>query len=318
MTGLFALADTYLLQAKARGMAPSTVAVRGYLLREMLARMRERGALEIEDLTRAFLEAYLASEARRAPERGPHAGSHGGRCLSRRFIESEIMALKAFFRYLVESGLVLKDEAGALEAGKRAFTFKAPPGRAVLRRLLDAPGEDPIGIRDRAIFEVLYSSGIRRAELCALDVYDCDLAGESLRVRFGKGGKDRVVPVGTKALQSVACYLQNGRPKLRPKCPALFVGEWGRRLKPASINYIFQKWCKRLRLELPVTPHLLRHAFATHLLENGASVRHVQSMLGHSKPSTTQIYTHVSAPGLAAALGCANPRARLERTPSSF
>ena len=308
-----ALADAYLRYAKARGMARSTLGVYGAILWEMLGRLEAQGARGLEDLTALFLEHYFYTESLRAPQRGPRACKQEGAVLSRRVLHHERTVLQSFFKYLTETGVTLRNEAHGLDLGKAPRAFRTPPSRAAVRRLLSATGQGPIGLRDRAIFEVFYSTGIRRAELCGLDVYSLDRAAGVLRILEGKGGKDRVVPVGRIALLALDAYLVHGRPKLRPQGEALFVGEWGRRLKPASINYIFRQWSRRLALQPPITPHLLRHACATHMLENGADIRHVQVLLGHARVSTTEVYTHVSAQHLREELARHNPRALLEK-----
>ena len=235
--------------------------------------------------------------------------------MSRFSLYGELAKVQAFLSYLLKAGAVFRNEAEGLDLGKRPRGFRRPPSREAIARLLSAPGEGPAGLRDRAIFEMLYSTGLRRAELCALNLPDVDRASGTVRVNKGKGGKDRLVPIGEKALEALALYLVKGRPRLKARGQALFAGVCGQRLGPATLNDIFQDTSKRLGLDPPITPHLLRHAFATHLLENGASVRHVQAMLGHSDISTTAIYTHVSTKSLKESLARHDPRAALETGP---
>jgi site-specific recombinase XerD len=163
------------------------------------------------------------------------------------------------------------------------------------------------------VFEVLYSTGLRRAELRALDMTDCDRSAETIRVNCGKGGKDRLVPVGRMALEAVDAYLGLARPLMRPHDRSLFVGAGGKRLKPNALNAIFSTRSDEAQPLPRITPHLMRHAFASHLLDNGASIRHVQAMLGHALIETTAMYTHVTAKGLREALARANPREAMER-----
>src|SRR5439155_18031594 len=151
--------------------------------------------------------------------------------------------------------------------------------------LIEAPGTDELGLRDRAILETLYSTGLRRAELCNLDLFDLDQEGGTVRVRNGKGGRDRIVPIGTHALTALRRYLRQARPGLvaTPKQPALFVAAiTRRRLSVKTLNLIVRKYADAACLGKRVTPHVLRHTCATHLLQGGADVRHVQLILGHA------------------------------------
>ncbi len=199
-----------------------------------------------------------------------------------------------------------------VKPGRPRHFARRPPSREALAALLAAPGEDRFGLRDRAIFETLYSTGLRRAELCALNLEDCDRAAGIVRVNQGKGGKDRLVPIGAKALEALARYLRQSRPVFHPHGPALFMNQYGQRMKAAGLNSLFKRYSLNLGLDPPVTPHLLRHAFATGLLERGAGIRHVQAMLGHARIETTQIYTHVSPQHLQRDIERFHPRPRLE------
>jgi site-specific recombinase XerD len=159
-------------------------------------------------------------------------------------------------------------------------------------RLLDAPDPTlPIGLRDRAILEVLYGAALRRSELVGLDVGNIQKGG--VLVRCGKGGRDRIVPLGGTGLRAVSRYLEGGRPILQPKGPALFVSVNGRRFGGVDVGRLVQKYATRIGAG-KVTPHMLRHSCATHLLESGAGIRDVQALLGHVSISTTQVYTHVN------------------------
>src|ERR1044071_1225477 len=178
-------------------------------------------------------------------------------------------------------------------------------------RLLDAPTEGPAQARDKAMFELLYSSGLRLAELVSLDTAD----GESLQRQAevtvtGKGAKTRTVPVGGKACTAIAAWLSERARLARPGETALFVGARGRRMAPSSVRYALAHWARRLGLPQHVHPHMLRHSFATHLLQSSGDLRAVQEMLGHSSISTTQVYTHLDFQHLAKAYDAAHPRAK--------
>lgn len=306
---LWRLSRAFLEHERVRGLARSTLNVQACELRRFITWLEAQGIRGPEALTCGHLARFVVEES------GRIARGRERRTLSRLTVLHEAETARGFVRYLAREGATLRDESAALDLGKRPKSFRRPPSREAIARLLAAPGETPTGLRDRALCELLYSTGLRRAEACALDLCDVDRAEGTARVRQGKGGKDRVVPIGRKALESLALYLQKGRPLQRPQCPALFLGQWGQRLSPKSVNAIFQQCCQRAEIEPPITPHLLRHAFATHLLENGADIRHVQAMLGHSWIGTTQVYTHVSFKRLRDELERTDPRGRLEELP---
>jgi integrase/recombinase XerD len=180
--------------------------------------------------------------------------------------------------------------------------------------LLEAAGAPPgaVGLRDRALLEVLYSTGARISEAVGLDVDDLDLDVGEVVLR-GKGSKQRVVPVGSFARQAVEAWLVRGRPELAVRgagTPALFVNTLGRRLSRQSGWAVLRTAAERAKLTVPVSPHTLRHSFATHLLAGGADVRVVQELLGHASVTTTQIYTQVTPETLREVYVAAHPRAR--------
>jgi integrase/recombinase XerC len=180
-----------------------------------------------------------------------------------------------------------------------------------MARLLETPADGPAHSRDKAMFELFYSSGLRLAELVSLDVAD----GEGMRREAevtvtGKGAKTRMVPVGSKACAAIAAWLAERARLARPGETALFVGARGRRIAPSSVRYALAHWARRLGLPQHVHPHMLRHSFATHVLQSSGDLRAVQEMLGHSSISTTQVYTHLDFQHLAKAYDAAHPRAK--------
>ena len=280
-------AGAYLKHLAARGLAPGTCMVYACFVNLFIRWLRRHAIQDLSEITRPLIEGFLSDEARRPSrlrKRTP---------LSPYTLRHEGVALRGFLSFAAQQGGLVRNDAQTLELARLRKSFRQVPPKEHIAQLLSAPGETPAGLRDKAIFELLYSTGLRRAELCGLDFCHVDRAGAVVTVRKGKGGKDRLVPVGERALQALAHYLQNGRPKMNPRGAALFVGEWGERLKTKTLNCNFSRWCEKAGIEPPITPHLLRHAFATHLLENGAGIRHVQAMLGHTWIGTTQIYTHV-------------------------
>jgi integrase/recombinase XerC len=187
-----------------------------------------------------------------------------------------------------------------------------------VERLLAAPGDaDVLGRRDRAMLETLYSTGIRVSELVGLNVPDLDIAGEALRIR-GKGKKERLVPLGTHALSAIRRYIDSvGEDSRFAACWAgnlrntapLFVNKHGGRLSSRSVRRKLDKYLREAGLDPSISPHTLRHSFATHLLDNGADLRSVQELLGHQSLSTTQVYTHLTTQRLQRAYDDAHPRA---------
>jgi integrase/recombinase XerC len=178
--------------------------------------------------------------------------------------------------------------------------------------LLAISGDDPITLRDRAILELFYSSGLRLAELVGLNLGDVDAADRTVRV-LGKGSKARVVPVGKQALVALHDWQAVRSELARPEERALFVGARGRRVDPRTVQRRVNEWAKRQGAPMGVHPHMLRHSFATHVLESSRNLRAVQEMLGHASLSTTQIYTHLDFQHLASVYDQAHPRARRRR-----
>jgi len=305
----FPLADSWLKHLRVRGYARGTLEVYASILRSFLAWLKGEGIGDPMDITPDLVERYFLVESQRT--------SRYGKPLAPLSIEHVRTVLSGFFRHLVRREILLGHPMEGLDFGKAPQRFRRPPSRRALSRLLAAPGFDPVGLRDRAIFETFYSSGIRRAELCNLDLTDVDRASGSLFVRQGKGGRDRIVPIGERALRAVGDYLLRGRPDLDPIGPALFVSRMGIRFPKTSLNLLFREYSERLKLDPPITPHLLRHAFATDLLANGAPVAHVQAMLGHAKVETTAVYTHVNVSRLKEKMALLDHRGRLE-APASF
>jgi integrase/recombinase XerD len=223
-----------------------------------------------------------------------------------------LSTLRSFFRFLVSEGLAPGDPTVTIatpKRGRKLPTVLSPS--QVLRLLESAPGSEPRDLRDRAILEVLYGCGCRVSELCGLDVTDLD-QGEATLLLRGKGRKQRLVPVGEPALEAVQAYLRHGRQHLLGKRPtgALFLNRRGGRLSRVSVWSLLKDCGARAGLPATLSPHTLRHSYATHLLEGGADLRVVQELLGHADISTTEIYTHIDRAWLTEAWLAAHPRAR--------
>jgi integrase/recombinase XerD len=222
-------------------------------------------------------------------------------------------ALRSFYREGLLNGVVTADPTRTL-AGPR-LEARLPQTLTVtqVERLLAGPKGDPLGLRDRALLETLYGAGLRASEALGLRMQDIDLDVGFVRT-VGKGQKERVVPLGRKAIEAVRAYNERGRRLLGGagtiKAPELFLNNRGRRLSRQGLHLIVKRYAREAGLPNDVSPHTLRHSFATHLLEGGADLRAVQEMLGHADLSTTQIYTHVSAAHLQKVYQDAHPRAR--------
>jgi integrase/recombinase XerD len=233
-----------------------------------------------------------------------------------------LQIVQDLFRWLIGRGLLLCDPTAALAIDfKRHQLPRQVLSELDVERLLAAPSAaTPLGLRDRAMLALLYSTGLRRAELASLDINDIDLTGLTVFVRRGKGGKPRLVPLGESAAEDLALYLTRGRPELAeghrmPKTPALFVGVGGQgrtnqggRLQADGVSLMVRRTCAKAKLEKHVMAHALRHAFATHMLRAGADIRHVQRFLGHASIVTTETYTHVAIRDLAQVHAWSHPR----------
>lgn len=232
--------------------------------------------------------------------------------LESRSVARHLVTLRNFFRFGQIQELIPVDPSLNLESPKIRRTLPGYLRLEEVERLLEQPdAKTALGLRDRAMLEVLYSTGLRVSELIGLRVTDLDMKVGCIRC-IGKGDKERIVPAGRKALGVVEKYLRDARPKLLGKSvssPSLFVNSRGRPLSRVGVWKILSGYGRRAGLRVALTPHMLRHSFATHLLERGADLRSVQLMLGHADISTTQIYTHVVEERLKQIYKAHHPRA---------
>jgi integrase/recombinase XerD len=289
-----------------RGLSRNTLeAYRGDLL-QFGAHLGRTG---VDALTaeHADLAAFLADLA---------AGGDGRPPSSAATLQRKAACLRSFYRHLRREGLVDHDPTAELRAPRKRQRLPQVLNRAEVARLLAAPGgADPSALRDRALLELMYACGLRASEAVGLAVADVDLDHGVLRAR-GKGAKERLVPVGREAVAAVRAYLQRGRPALvglRDE-PHLFVNHRGGPLSRQGLYKIVQRHARTAGLAGRMSPHTLRHTFATHLLAGGCDLRAVQEMLGHADVATTQIYTHLTAERLKDVYFSAHPRA--QRSPS--
>jgi integrase/recombinase XerD len=232
--------------------------------------------------------------------------------LESKTVARHLVTVRNFFRFALTHELIASDPTVTLESPKIRRSLPGYLRFEEVEKLLGQPDDKTaLGLRDRAMLEVLYSTGLRVSELTGLKVADLDAKVGCIRC-IGKGDKERIVPAGRKAVAIVEKYLRLSRPKLLPKgvsSAALFVNRRGRPLTRVGVWKILSTYGKRAGLRAALTPHMLRHSFATHLLERGADLRSVQLMLGHSDISTTQIYTHVVEERLKQIYKAHHPRA---------
>jgi len=227
---------------------------------------------------------------------------------SRATVARRLAAVRSWCRFLCRQGILSNNPAAGLRGPRQNKKLPHFLSKDDVARLLAAPAADaPLGLRDRAILETLYSAGLRVSELTGLDVTDVDLDDGVATVR-GKGRRERLALLGTDAVRAVRLWLAV-RGALRPG-PALFLNKNGTRLTSRSVGRLLEKYLAQAGLDLRTSPHTLRHSFATHLLDNGADIRSVQEMLGHRSLATTQIYTHVTTKKLRDSYYRAHPRAR--------
>jgi integrase/recombinase XerC len=229
--------------------------------------------------------------------------------LSPRSIQRLLSAVRSFFNYLLAEKVLHSNPAHEIRAPKGHRQIPDTLDADRMARLLQLPPGDALVTRDRALMELLYSSGLRLAEVIGLKTVDVDMADRTVRV-LGKGKKERIVPVGRKALEALREWLSIREGIAKPGETAMFVGRNGRRLGPRAVEKRVAYWARRQGLDVHVHPHLFRHSFASHLLESGGDLRGVQEMLGHADMSTTQIYTHLDFQHLARIYDATHPRAR--------
>ncbi|MEM6290360.1 MAG: tyrosine recombinase XerC [Myxococcota bacterium] len=270
------------------------------------------------------LEAFAASvEARRDREprlrdlsardvRAHLAELHGTSAPTT--VARKLSALRSFAEFLLRRGEIEENEVALVSSPKRRQALPVALPVEDVGAMIDKPQRPgPRGARDRAVLEVLYGAGLRVSECSALDVGDLEVDGAHMRVRVvrGKGGKERIVPLGRRAAESLQAYLDVRAAFVKPRTPphALFLGDRGARMGPRSIRGLVYRRCESTGARARIGPHGLRHSFATHLLESGADLRTIQSMLGHASLSTTQRYTHLSLGKLLDVYESAHPRA---------
>jgi len=277
----------------------------GRILPLLFSHLREEGVHDLSGVT----EEHLLGFARHLKDKKTPKGEP----LSTSTQSAYLSAVRRFFAYLDQRNVILKNPAQRLRLPKAQRLPRKALTEAQVRRLLETPSPSSmIGQRDRAILELLYGTAIRRSECMRLNVFDVDLREQSLWVRDGKGRKDRLVPIPRQTAEVVGVYLEQVRPHLvhDPKEKAFFLTRSGKRMSPSLLEVMVRGHAVSAGIEQRVYPHALRHACATHLLQRGADIRHIQELLGHTQIQTTAIYTQVRVDDLKAVLSKAHPRER--------
>ena len=290
-----------------KGYSADTVRASRVSLRSFIAWCDERGLMQPTDISKQVLERYQRHLF--------YYRKLDGKPLAIGTQASRLAPLKLWFKWLARENHILYNPASEIdlpEVGKRLPRVILSV-EEVEQMIAETAPDNPQGLRDRALLELLYSTGLRRMEAAHLAVYDIDLKRRLVTVREGKGRRDRMVPCGARALCWVEKYMMEGRPKLMCADHAtLFVDDYGDAIAPELIAHRVKKYMEHAGINRPGATHLLRHACATHMLEGGADIRFLQAMLGHSSLATTEVYTHVSIEKLQAVHEATHP-ARLHR-----
>ncbi|MGC2418749.1 MAG: site-specific tyrosine recombinase XerD [Candidatus Acidiferrales bacterium] len=279
-----------------KGLSDNTILAYRRDIEKFAAFATERG-LGTREITRSDVVDFLASLYKRR--------------LDSRSVARHLVTIRNFFRFALLEGYIDDDPAATIESPRFRQSLPSFLSIEEVDRLLRQPDTTNIvGLRDRALIEIMYSAGLRVSELCGLRVDDLQLDPGCLRC-IGKGNKERLVPVGKQALAIVRKYLRTARPELLRggSSPYLFLNQRGGKLDRITFWKLLGAYGRKAALRKPLTPHMLRHSFATHLLDRGADLRSVQMMLGHSDISTTQIYTHVIEERLKTVYKAHHPRA---------
>ena len=294
--------DRYLRHLRVeRGLASATVEAYARDLRGYVVHLAERGVPSPADATSEDVETFLVHlRERRRPDGEPY----GERSTAR-----AVVAVRGLHRYLRAEEDAPSDAAAGVAAPATGRLLPHPLSVAEVARLLDATGDaTPAGLRDRAALELLYGAGLRISEAVGIDVDDLDTRDRLVRVR-GKGDRERIVPYGEPAAEAIDAWTVRGRSTIASRTPALLVNLRGGRLSRQGLWGVVRRAAALAGLDGRVTPHTLRHSFATHLLDGGADVREVQELLGHASVTTTQVYTLVSRGAMHEVYGRAHPRA---------
>jgi len=265
-----------------KGLSKNTIDAYSHGLTRFFSHLKGRGIQEIREVGKFHIRGFLLDLRKKN--------------LNTKSIARDLVALRSFFRFLIQEDILESSPAEELDSPKVTRTLPEILTLREIEQILEQPDlQTPLGIRDRAMLEMLYATGMRVSELTQLPTHQVNLEGGYALV-YGKGSKERIIPLGSEALKWVTAYLKTARGALSKgkESPSLFVNRSGKGMSRQRFWRSLKDYARRAGLRKRITPHLLRHSFASHLLERGADLRSVQMMLGHVDISTTQIYTHVS------------------------
>jgi len=289
-TGFYPYLLKYFEAIRLRGYTESTAHRRESQLRGFIGWCDERGLSQPNEVTKPILERYQRHLFYYRQE-------NTNKPLTVRTQNNYMASVRAFFKYLTQQNYLLYNPASELVMMKQPTTLPVVLSEAEVESLLQQPDtNDPLGVRDRAILELFYSTGLRRSELCRLELQDVSFSRKTLFIRQGKGGKDRLVPIGDRALRWLTHYVEQVRDQLLLSTDnlTLFLSDYGDAYRGGKVGSMVKRCMKKAGIDVSGSCHLLRHAMATHMLEHGADIRFIQAMLGHTNMSTTEVYTHVS------------------------
>ncbi len=265
-----------------KGLSQNTIEAYSHGLARFFDHLRGKKIQDVRDVAKLDVQGFLLTLRKKN--------------LNAKSIARDLAAIRSFFRFLIQEGILEANPVEDLESPKVAKTLPEILSVKEIEQVLEQPNlRTPLGMRDRAMLELLYATGMRVSELTHLPTHQVNLEGGYVLL-YGKGSKERIVPLGSEAMKWVALYLKGARGSLSKgkENPSLFINRSGKRMSRQRFWKNLKDYARKAGLHKRITPHLLRHSFATHLLERGADLRSVQMMLGHVDISTTQIYTHVS------------------------
>lgn len=283
----------------------SQYTLRNYLhdLRHFINYAIKENIATLEDVDIHLLRRYIASLLEEGYEKSS--------------IARKLSALRSFYSYLIQVNIIVENPLLTISSPKLTKRLPAFLSSDEVNKLIMTPDiSTPLGMRDKAMLELLYASGLRVSEIASLDIVNVNLEEREVRV-LGKGSKERITLMGKPAVNAIDCYLREGRPKLigQRSTDALFLNRYGRRLSKRSIQQTLSRYATAAGFTKRVFPHMIRHSFATHLLDGGADLRVVQELLGHVSLSTTQIYTHVTQTQARKVYLASHPRAKKQEGP---
>lgn len=288
--------------ADSRQLSPHTISNYRRQLSHLIKQLESQDIDDWRKLTANDIKLWIANSKRQG--------------LGNRSIATRLSPLRSFCRYLLKLSIITLDPSVGISAPKQVKSLPKNINIDQVNQLLNFDDDDPLAIRDRAMIELFYSSGLRLAELVSLNIQDIEHSEQLVKV-IGKGAKERIIPVTRLAIEQLELWQGVRYNIAKHDEPALFVSKLGKRISHRSVQLRMKKWAQSQHLSTTIHPHKLRHSFATHMLEGSGNLRAVQEMLGHADLSTTQVYTHLDFQHLANVYDQAHPRAKLNASPTN-